>query len=105
MCFHLKTHAILICRAFSSKTHTFEKALENGSKYIVLVWMVKKGQKRIKMKAMIRKKISQVCVFAACTWSSTYDTTCNSTVFEHFSGQTKTYQNGRVDINPLMHFQ
>ena len=103
MRFHLKMHTILICRAFSSKTHPFEKALENGSKYIVLVWMVKKGQKRIKMKAM-KENIAGVCLQHAHRVQP-YDTTCNSTVFEHFSGQTKTYQNSRVDINPLMHFQ
>ena len=57
----------LIRRAFSSKPHRFENALESGSErksiHILLVWTVKNGRKHIKEKT-ITENIAGACVYS-----------------------------------------
>ena len=73
MRFRLKTHTFRCVLAFCPhwfpkrfhEKHRFENALESGSKrkrtYIVLVWTVENGRKRIDMKTM-NENIARACV-------------------------------------------
>ena len=74
----------LIRWAFLSKTHDFKTLLkmdQNENAYISIKVDGRKRSKCIKR----WQKISWVRMFVACTYSSTYVTTCNSMVLERFS--------------------
>ena len=64
--------------------------------------MVKKGQKRMKMKAM-KEKVAGVCLQHVHRVQPTSQHAI--LLFLNILVDSRKHQNGRVDVNPLLHFQ